>query len=305
MASIVEPTTTSSTYDRSRDLFNTSDPSEERYKSPPILNEDPQWKDAGSLGNLYNEAMKNLAFTQIIIDCDTEDVDEKWKEAHRSELRELYPQHVGKVVTAQWYFEFFANSHLHRRYGISILNTRDEPRRKTPNCKQLYATILASAKEKDYGIVRIKPYQTNEEIEAWRWNHSRLLQEHHNIFEDVHEYMKRSGIGLSLNNTSEKEKEKKATGNNGVEEEERNEEVDVHMEWIRIELFVFQIIWHIAKDDKFPDVIQVDENSDIFFFFKSFALDLRCQIEKYFKIFECKEIEIEIPTELNCDNEKK
>ena len=64
-------------------------------------------KDAG---NLYNEAMKNLAFTQIIIDCDTEDVDEKWKEAHRSELRELYPQHVGKVVTAQWYFEFFANS---------------------------------------------------------------------------------------------------------------------------------------------------------------------------------------------------
>ena len=45
MASIVEPTTTSSTYDRSRDLFNTSDPSEERYKSPPILNEDPQNED--------------------------------------------------------------------------------------------------------------------------------------------------------------------------------------------------------------------------------------------------------------------
>ena len=187
----------------------------------------------------------------------------------------------------------------------AVARLRSEPSKKTPNCKQLHATILASAKEKDYGIVRIKPYQTNEEIEAWRWNHSRLLQEHHNIFEDVHEYMKKSGIGLSLNNTSEKEKEKKATGNNGVEEEERNEEVDVHMEWIRIELFVFQIIWHIAKDDKFPDVIQVDENSDVFFFLKSFALDLRCQIEKYFKIFECKEIEIEIPTELNCDNEKK
>ena len=283
MASLIDPPATSSPHDGSHDL-SIENPHESHY----FFDDDDR------------KQMDRMFLLQTISIGDN--VSAKQMEQYKLLLRETYPQYIGKTVTAQWYFEIFLRAHLQRRYGSTELFKI--PTASDPNCQRLYENILAGEKD-DYGIVRIEPYQTNEEIEAWRWNHSRLLQEHHNIFEDVHEYMKRSGIGLSLNNTSEKEKEKKATGNNGVEEEERNEEVDVHMEWIRIELFVFQIIWHIAKDDKFPDVIQVDENSDVFFFLKSFALDLRCQIEKYFKIFECKEIEIEIPTELNCDNEKK
>ena len=84
-------------------------------------------------------------------------------------------------MTAQWYFKFFF---------VHIFNVDAEvrnffiPTASDPNCQQLYENILAGEKD-DYGIVRIEPYQTNEEIEAWRWSHLRVLQNCY-IFEAVH-----------------------------------------------------------------------------------------------------------------------
>ena len=70
------------------------------------------------------------------------------------------------------------------------------------------------------------------------------------------------------------------------------------MEWVSIELYIFQTIWHIAKHEEFPETFTYNVTNNLKpndcprTFLLNYALDLRCSIEKYFKILHCKEIEI-------------
>ena len=251
MASLIDPPATSSPHDGSHDL-SIENPHESHY----FFDDD----DRKQMDRMF--LLNTISFG--------DNVSAKQMEQYKLLLRETYPQYIGKTVTAQWYFEIFLRAHLQRRYASTELF--QIPTASDPNCQRLYENILAGEKD-DYGIVRIEPYQTNEEIEAWRWSHLRVLQNCY-IFEAVHN----------------------AVSGGEYKDMEYSEIED--MEWVSIELYIFQTIWHIAKHEEFPETFTYNVTNSLRpntcprTFLLNYALDLRCSIEKYFKILHCKEIEI-------------